>query len=117
MKTDFLITRNEIASIMATTNTIEQLQKENEELKRHLNYLLLERMDSDLVELCYHFGYPQDVIGDCWHEEFNKNGMEGLVRRLKVCSEKHHGTEYFNDTSGGHCDVCTEMIENIENCD
>jgi len=102
---------------MATNDINKQLRKENAELKRQLTDLALKRIYGDLTGLCYHFGYYGNVIEYYWYDEFNKNGRKGLVRLLKLCSEKHHRTKYFNDASGRHCDVCTKIIEKIENCD
>ena len=60
---------------------------------------------SGCEDLCYHFGLCSDVMGDCWEPVYDKSGLEGLKKDLRLLSKV--------DDHGEECKYCKKWIENL----
>ena len=61
--------------------------------------------NSGCEELCYHFGLCSDVMGDCWEPVYDKSGLEGLKKDLRILSKVEHKDE--------ECKNCEKWIESL----
>ena len=61
--------------------------------------------NSGCEELCYHFGYCSDVMGDCWEPVYDKSGLEGLKKDLRLLSKVDH--------NGDGCENCKKWIDSL----
>ena len=61
--------------------------------------------NSGCEELCYHFGLCSDVMGDCWEPVYDKSGLEGLKKDLRLLSKVEHNAE--------GCEDCKKWIESL----
>ena len=61
--------------------------------------------NSGCEELCYHFGLCSDVMGDCWEPVYDKSGLEGLKKELRIISKAEEHRE--------ECEYCKKWIESL----
>jgi hypothetical protein len=61
--------------------------------------------NSGCEELCYHFGLCSDIMGDCWEPVYDKSGLEGLKKDLRLLSKVEH--------NGDGCEDCKKWIESL----
>lgn len=61
--------------------------------------------NSGCEKLCYHFGLCSDVMGDCWEPLYDKSGLEGLKKDLRLLSKVEHKDEV--------CEDCKKWIANL----
>jgi len=96
------------AEIAALKKIIAELKEEIKEYERiyRSEYVELNLWSSGLEDLCYHFGYCSDVMGDCWFPLYEEKGLNGLKKYLRSCSKQHHKEH----DDGKKCAECDEVI-------
>jgi hypothetical protein len=61
--------------------------------------------NSGCENLCYHFGFCSDIMGDCWEPVYNASGLEGLKNDLLKTSNRIH--------DGETCEDCKQWIDGL----
>ena len=61
--------------------------------------------NSGCEDLCYHFGFCSDVMGDYWEPLYDKSGLEGLKKELRIISKSEEHRE--------ECEYCKKWIESL----
>ena len=61
--------------------------------------------NSGCEELCYHFGLCSDIMADCWEPVYDKSGLEGLKKDLRLLSKVEHKDK--------ECKNCEKWIESL----
>jgi len=92
------------AEIAALKKIIAELKEEI--IEEHGRNAELNLWSSGLEDLCYHFGYYSDVMGDCWFPLYEEKGLNGLKKYLRSCSKQHHKEH----DGGKKCAECDEVI-------
>lgn len=87
-----------------------RMEKENTDLKKEREQRDKEKVEMNLYEsglddMCYHFGFCSDVIGDCWLPDYESGGLSGLKKSLRETSKFIH--------KGEPCEVCKTTIDGI----
>jgi len=61
--------------------------------------------NSGCENLCYHFGFCSDIMGDCWEPVYDASGLEGLKNDLLKTSNRIH--------NGETCEDCKQLIDGL----
>jgi hypothetical protein len=61
--------------------------------------------NSGCENLCYHFGFCSDIMGDCWEPVYDESGLQGLKKELRSTSNRIH--------NGEACEDCKKWINGL----
>jgi hypothetical protein len=100
-------------TLEAAYERIDEIQKKNAEMTEQLaaakekakGAALMSLWNSGCEDLCYHFGFCSDVMGDCWEPVYEESGLEGLKKQLRDVSNDNH--------KNNPCKDCTQWIQEL----